>query len=579
MREQAVALGELETAIDLDAISFSDNPAEAANAAQNLLGGIDNLPSQVREGAQNQINYAAATGLVNQLFSDETLTERQLNQLSTAIEEGSPIPSDVFSEEQTSLLQSIASFSKASGDPSGIQSLVGRLSEDRKLEIAAQAAQRQEQVLQTVVANGGGNPADAGDREAADRIARKNTGIDFAVTPQLFSNPDFLNSPQGQIYLNNALTMNVLPEPLYAAMTQFANGQFTGDIGEFSKVIRNFENINYYGQIMTSPAFRALPPEAQATLSYFSDVTETLGSEDQTALAEAYRQYQQYKDDPLFEKRVDTVLDLDEDNTLLDYVYTIKDGAWFTEGTDEAPFSTANNLSAMALRYVALGLDESDITSKLEEQLDKTYVVSSEVVNVNGGNRTMFALEITENITGFESVFKQFVLDEVAKSNPELSNVTFPINLSIGQKFVTGIGSVKAGTARALATGVGYFTSPESTVPSGRPQQVQIFLRPLPQSAGDDVQYTVHMVTPDGVTREITKEYGASPVTESFRAPLIVSNRDPLFLQQRQILIDTKKAEDVAAGQRILDAQARAAEFRSIPAGGNRSPIRPGMGD
>ena len=45
----------------------------------NVLGGIDNLPSQAREGALNQINYSAATGLVNQLFSDETLTERQLN--------------------------------------------------------------------------------------------------------------------------------------------------------------------------------------------------------------------------------------------------------------------------------------------------------------------------------------------------------------------------------------------------------------------------------------------------------------------------------------------------------------------
>lgn len=553
MREQQAALEELGEVFDINVISSADDPEAAAAAMQDSVDGIANLADQNRQAAQNQINYAVASRLVNQFFSDSTLTEMQLDQVATAVR-GGTIPSDVFSDRQISLLQNINRYAQASGDSSGIQGDVGGFVTGRKNYIADSAARQEAQVLSVDILNGGGNPGDADHRNVAHENALTGTGIDFPVIPQMFSDPRFLNSPEGQQYLNNARSMNVMPEPLYTAMVQLDNGQFTGDIGEFSRVIANFETINVRGQVITNPAFMALPAETRALLSYFADLPETLGTQDETALAQAYRQYQEYENNPRNRALLNQRLGLEENGQILDYVYTINDGAWFAEGLDEAPLSVANNLVAMTLRLGALNLSEAKIRSELEKQLDRTYPVSDAVVNINGGNRTIHALEITENITGHESLFKQFVLNQVAQSNPNLTNI-----------LLGGVGGNVTPDANPQL-GLGGFSL---SAFEGGPDINRIFLRALPSSAGQDVRYTVHMTDEEGFTQEILKEYRLDPrgegdalAADTFVAPLIVSNTDPSFLQQRQAAINAERAANIGAGE--YTARIRSGEFSPI---------------
>ncbi len=523
--------------IDIASIRSSEDPQAELERVLNEIDGIENLPIDRANALRSGASYNTARGLVDILFSDSSLTESQLDQVSTGVR-GGTVPEGVFSDQQISLLQRINEYSEASGDPSGIQSMVGDFVTSRKDHIEARAAENEIFQLESQIVNGGGNGNLAEHRQIADQLVLEGTGIP-SIPPRAYSSPQFLNSEEGQLILNRAAQMNVLPESLYTAFTQFGNGQFNGeDIGAFMDVIRNFSTVNNRGQVIANPAFRALPSDVQVVLTYFSDVAQTLGTENQNDLMQAYVQYQDYEDNERTRNDLNEKLGM----PLADYVYTIGEGRWFASGVGEAPLSVANNLMAEALRLNALNLSESEINDRLTQQLDRTYPDSRGVViNSSGGTRSVHALEVTENIeNGYETLFKQFVVDQVSLHNPSLTNIM--------------LGNVAGDMTNPYAPGL-FDTN-------------QIFLRPLPQSAGGDVSYTVHLRTEDGFNEELTRIYSESgpmnPDGITYRAPIVVSNRDALFLQQRQSAIMSEERENIAAG---VEARARF-EGRRGPIGG-----------
>ena len=532
--------------IDVVGIRDSEDPESQLEDVLNEIDGIPNLPIERANALRSGASYNTARSLVDILFSDPSLTEEQLDQVSTGVR-GGTVPEGVFSDQQISLLQRINALGEASGDPTGINSLVGTFVEDRKDLITARVAENEALQLKNQIINGGGNGNLAEHREVANELLLEGTGIEF-IPPRAYSSPQFLNSEEGQLILNRAAQMNVLPESLYTAFTQFGNGQFNGeDIGAFIDVIRNFSTVNNRGQVLASPAFRALPSDVQVVLTYFSDVAQTLGTENQNDLMQAYVQYQDFEDNERTRNDLTTKLGM----PLADYVYTIGEGRWFANGVGEAPLSVFNNLTAEALRLNAIGLDEKEINDRLTQQLDRTYPDSRGVViNSNGGTRSVHALEVTENIqNGYESLFKRFVVTEVARSNPSLTNIK-------------------------LGDTLGDMTNPSAP---GLFDTNDIYLMALPQSAGSDVSYTVHLRTEDGFNEELTRTYSESspmnPDGITFRAPIVVSNRDPLFLQQRQGAIVSEKRENIAAGERqyLID------EGRGGPIGGLVVPALAGV--
>ena len=506
--------------IDIASIRSSEDPQAELERVLNEINAVENLPIDRANALRSGAIYGTARGLVNSFFSDPSLTESQLDQASSVIR-GGVVPEGVFSDQQISLLQAINEYSEASGDPTGINSDFGAFVEDRKDLIASRAAENETFQLKNQIVNGGGNGNILEHRELADELLLEGTGIN-SIFPRAYGDPAFLNSPEGQEILGRALQMAVLPESLYTAFNQFGTGQFNGDIGEFTKIVRNFSTINASGQVIANPAFSALPSEVQVVLTYFSDVAETLGTENQNDLMQAYVQYQDFEDNERTRNALTEKLGM----PLSDYVYTIGEGRWFADGVGEAPPSVANNLMAEALRLNALNLSESEINDRLTQQLDRTYPDSRGVViNSNGGTRSLHALEVTENIQGYETLFQQFVVDQVSLHNPSLTNIT--------------LGNV-----------VGDMTNPSAP---GLFDTNQIFLRPLPQSAGGDVSYTVHLRTEDGFNEELYRTYNASdprnPDGITFRAPIVLSNKDPIFLQQRQSSIMSQDIQSIAAGE------------------------------
>ena len=531
-REAISSAGE----IDIASIRRSEDPQAELERVLNEINAVENLPIDRANALRSGAIYGTARGLVNSFFSDPSLTEGQLDQASSMIR-GGVVPEGVFSDQQISLLQKINEYSESSGNPTGINSEVGVFVQGRKDLIAARAVQNETLLLTNQIANGGGNPNTPKHRELAEQLMLEGTGVD-SVFPRAYGDPAFLNSSEGQAILGRALQMAVLPDSLYTAFNQFGTGQFNGDIGEFSKVIRNFSTINSSGQVIANPAFSALPSEVQVVLTYFSDVAETLGTENEGALMQAYVQYRDFENNERTRNALNEKLGM----PLSEYVYTVGEGRWFANGVGEAPLSVANNLMAEALRLNALNLSESEINDRLTQQLDRTYPDSGGVViNSMNGTRSIHALEVTENIqNGYETLFKRFAINQVSLHNPSLTNIK-------------------------LGNTVGDMTNPSAP---GLFDTNEIFLRPLPQSAGGDVGYTVHLRTEDGFDEELTRIYSQSnpmdPDATTFRAPIVLSNKDPLFLQQRQSAIVSENRQSIAAGE---EAQATSQGLRG-PIGG-----------
>lgn len=476
--------------IDLNSVLLASNPEEAAREVIGQISSIRNLPEPEAKAMIDSAYLNAGRNVLNQFFSNSSLSRDQLREAASALE-GGAVQEGVLSEAQISQISRARTYADQAGNLSQLRTTFNSQVSTANARIKASEERQELFQIQSSISTGQASPTVAKNREVFEDVLSNNyaNGQDIS---RIWGNPESLTNPSAFGILNEITRVGILPESLHDTFTSLSEGEFRiGDVNVVLSHYRNFKDYQFEGQVINNPALNSLNEGQRATLDYLSSVADVEGNMSPDRMAALYNQRKEFLGNPLVKERVETILDSSMD----DFLFTL-------DGIDEAPASSFDAMQSGVLSLAALGATRREIKDTLERQIDKTYPDGQGyVVNPNGGSRTRFPLSIAAY--GHEDLFKSHVNNIVAQT--------------------TGIGTASLNGDRILAQGgrgVG-FVRPENT----------LYLVPLDASDDGEVRYLVKRSRPmeEGGDEMLNGTFAEGETTYS--APIIISNRDPAFVE------------------------------------------------
>jgi len=273
-------------------------------------------------------------------------------------------------------------------------------------------------------------------------------------------------------------------------------------------------------------------------LDSLADSVDIFGNVDSGAIAERFQRMSDFfAKNSDYKKAIKSYLDEDLTTFVTNQIQiatTSRLGR--TEGPFSLPESAQGAIEAYTINLVAMNTKVDDIKSKIAKQIQRTYPSGEGYVfNQRGGNRSKHALSLS--VQGNEDIFKGVVLDRVS----ELTNLKL-VSFNQESVLVDRVGPRGQGSKR-----------PENT----------IYLKPFRSSDDGEVEYFVFQRLPledggDIMLNGTFAEDGSEGET-TYSAPIIISNRDPAYLniiKQNDLLA---KEKETAKAERLE----REAEFYS----------------
>jgi hypothetical protein len=195
-------------------------------------------------------------------------------------------------------------------------------------------------------------------------------------------------------------------------------------------------------------------------------------------------------------------------------------------GAENLSPSAFNAMAAATLDMYSLtrseGVSSSNLIDRLQKQLDTTYPSGGNyVLSVGGTTRTRFPISYAAPKN--EDLFKEHVMTRVMETNPNIKT--------------WGFGRVN-----------------DTSWITGNDTYDGIYLQPLISSNDGEVRYIVKQVRKpedggDMVVNETFTENG-----QTFSVPLIISNRDPQFMQKTSARSNSRIRADEQAVRQSREA-------------------------
>ena len=494
---------------------------------------IAGLTDESRKAYSETLFKNGSINYVNSFFSENTnLTLNQINEANGLL--NSPDRERNFlTERQFNLIREarrlavISSGGDVVAGVRGIMSTFNDQSEVAKNIIAGR--EKAFSLLELKVSMGLGTAPDSEEVRNLfdDQIASKHFNGTSLVG--LWSTRASLEEPKILSALTDIKNSYYFPTSLQNVFIAAGSGNFNGDINAVVSHYKNLSTRSYKGKQVESVAMRRFREGSKtkdyaATLDYMSDVTELMGNIDQSTLIDIYNQKRDFDKLTPEQKKGRILTSLDGD--------TVEQFLNKFESLNTAPVSARNAMKSLTLSLIAQNQSVSNISNRIEKQMDITYPSGDgKVRNSFGGDRVRH--NISYAAPNNEETFEQHVVDKIGALT-DLTSFSFGTALGINRKFIVDKGKVKRGIL---------------------PADKIVYLEPINVSSEtDEVQFIVKEDRPfeEGGPIVINTMIGEfrEGETVTYLAPIIISNRDIEYLNVIEEAQSVREAQQIAAGQK-----------------------------
>ena len=491
------------------------------------VNNIDDLPESVASDAFKEIQFNGARAYVSE-FLEGNPTETQIAS-AAAFLEGADV-TDGLTQGQVNLLANARALGADSGKRSDLRTHFNTVSNSvGQLRRREEERQQELQDVNRIFRLGAGDPTSTSDRRIVEdrfqaAFAPQLEAAGYQSLGQMFADPLALQNPAVRPILEAVNSMNIMPESLHNAFVSLANGSFMG--GSPATLIShytNYRNYNYAGVAMDNPMMLGLTEAQRATLDFLADAAPIIGTSN-AAFAELYTARSRVVNDRNFKDKAETFFG----STPYEFVRDLNGAGSLSASARRGMEAAAVSLFAMSSER---GLTVEAVRDQLQNQIERSYPDGGGIVFAPDGSRRTRA-PLSYAAPGNEDVMQDYVIRRLSENG--LTGVRLGID---GEGFL-------ASAARML-----------SAIPSAADTQRgsnRYFLQPIGVPTPGFVQYQVMEQIPieQGNRRPVmeTRQEEMDGDVVSVTAPMIISNRDPLFL----LMLNNK------ANQRNQDAISRA---------------------
>lgn len=530
---EAVAAAEAAK-INLSSLSYATDPVAASSDVIAQINAIENLDPTLKSSMISQAQFNAGKSAMNSFFSAMP-SESQIREARVILEGNAPLQG-VLSEKQMNQLATAARFANESGKISEMRTAFNAqrdAARDRQNE--REAREEELRTLQQINI-GQGNPKSKEQRQLLeeDMESRYASALQGRTLASIWTDPSALQDESLQPIFNELASRNVMPESLHNALTGLARGVWIGGnpntlLGHYT----NFKSYSFQGVEMTNPMMDSMSSSERVMLDFLADTIPVFGNQAPEKIAEMFEMKRQYEEDSRLQDKFKAFFD---DRGVYDYVSSLS-------GMENAPPEAMNVMAAAALNLFTTsrssGLSASEITDRLESQLEKTYPSGGGYVyGPNFSSRVQYPL--SKAAPGNEDLLRHHVVRRVSAALPDMA-VTF------------GAGRVRVGARGGL-------------IPDVERVEDYVYLMPLDAGSDGEVRYVVKQRRKpedggDAVLYETITDNG-----QPFRVPIVISNRDPEFIEQVTIRSVTERTgEMLEAKRRMMDQETLGNERPNLP--------------
>lgn len=483
------AAAEQALQVNLSSVLFAADVDGTVGDVVSQINSIENLKDNEREAMISSAYLNAGTNSLNTFFANGSLNADQLREARSVFEGGS-FQEGVLSSAQVDQINQARAYAQEAGKLSQLRttfnSQVGTVNDRIKAQEAAAEVSRQRLSIEI----GQASPTIKSNREAYEEMLSDQYANGQPIAP-IWGSADSATNPIALNILNDVTKKGVLPQSLHNTFTSLAEGEFR--FGDPNAVLSHYINVRDYrfeGQTINNPAINSLTQDQVAMLNYLADVVDVEGNISADRMAAIYNQKSEFDADKSKRDRVEQLLEV----PLNEFVLSL-------DGMEDAPYSAVNAMTSATLSLASMGASGREIKGRLNNQMERTYPDGQGyVVNPNGGGRTKFSLG--QVAQGNEGLFKNHVRNIVS----ETTNLT---NFSFGGDLV------QATTGR----------------PGFVPAEDTVYLVPLDASSNGEVRYLVKRsrLLEEGGDEVLNGTFAEGEAM--YTAPIIISNRDPAFVE------------------------------------------------
>ena len=480
---------------------------------------IENLDPSLADSYFKEIQFAAAQARVSEYF-EKNPSEESATDAATYLAGGKA--TDNLRPDQIALLNDARQHAAKSGREGEVRTHfnTNATAATKRRNLATKRAEEYRNLKRIEL--GQGNPESATDRKLVEKALQSQLPQGVLLS-SLWSDPELMQTKQGQAILNATGSLSVMPQSLHESLSSFANGNFLG--GSPSALLShytNFRDYEYGGTSMRSVMMQSLGEDQVAMLDYLAASARGGMGSDPEFLARAFKAKSEFESNPAYKERVEAFLG----SSLSDYVSQL-------DGIQDAPLQAVDAMKAATLDLMGIsqlgGLNKSALTDTLERQIESKYPSGGGIViGPNGALRTSAPLSYAAPRN--EDLLQEYIIGMVTEAEPDAER----------PEFGGDVGAIEF-TASAIVAGK-------------VPLSGNIFLKPVGVPTQGLVQYAVfRRTTPEqGGYRQINTMVDVAGIdgkVESVPAPLIISNQDEKFLQ----MVSSRKAREES--QAIISGQ------------------------
>lgn len=507
MRQVAASQEALK--VDLRSILYARDVEGTLGERVSQINSIEDLQDNERKAMISSAYLNAGTNSLNTFFANAGLNKDQLREARSVFEGGS-FQTGVLSNAQVDQINQARAYAQEAGKLSQLRttfnSQVGTVND----RIKAQEEAAQVSLQKASIEIGQASPTIKSNREAYEEMLSEQYANGQPIAP-IWGSADSVTNPIALNILNDVMRSHILPESLHKTFSSLGSGELR--VGDPNAVLSHYINVRnhqFEGQTMYNTALNSLEENELIMLDYLADVVDVEGNISSDRMAAIVNQKIEFDKNPTKRERVDQLLEVPLDEFVLSL-----------DGMEEAPYSAVNAMTSATLSLVSIGASRREITRRLNMQMEKTYPDGQGyVLNQNSGDRTRFSLGRT--VQGNEQLFKNHVRNIVS----EKTNLT---NFSFGGDLVRA------------ATGRPGFVPAEDTV----------YLVHINASSEGEVRYIVK--------RRLPLEEGGDEVVNGtftegetmYTAPIIISNRDPAFVEAARNARLLEQSEEIKKAREI----------------------------
>lgn len=528
MRQAAASQEALK--VDLRSILYAKDVEGTLGERVSQINSIEDLQDNERKAMISSAYLNAGANSLNTFFANAGLNKDQLREARSVFEGGS-FQTGVLSNAQVDQINQARAYAQEAGKLSELRttfnSQVGTV--NGRIEAQEEAAQVLLQMASIEI--GQASSTIKSNREAYEEMLSDQyaNGQDISA---LWGSTESVTNPVALNILNDVTQKGVLPQSLHNTLTSLAEGEFR--IGDPNAVLSHYMNVRDYqfeGQSINNPAINSLSEDQIAMLNYLADVVDVEGNISADRMSAIYNQKIEFDQNPTKQEQVKQLLGA----SLEEYVLTL-------DGMTEAPYSAVNAMASATLSLASMGASSREITRRLNMQMEKTYPDGQGYVfNTNGGRRTKFSLG--QVAQGHEALFKSYVNQVVSRvGGPDFQSASLG-----GDRVLTMVGKDER---RMLPEDTLYLQPIGSSSDTGEVRFIVKRVRPF-EKGGDEI---VNGTFFSSDLRKIFNDDDFSEEAkgrESYTAPIIISNRDPVFVDAVRSVQLLEQSEEIKKAREI----------------------------